>query len=126
MTVQWYYRRIRKLIVELKKASSAALPANRSIVTKFLSCNSLYAVVNILSGLRRVNEWDEFDWDNHSTLSKFKTFIVDNETHMERSLRSVQYCIDETNTLTMVAGPGRPEKVSHVIFVALIRVNVSP
>ena len=111
MTVQWYYRRIRKLLAELTRLADVALPANRSVLTSFLLSDYIYALVDILSGLKRVDEWEDVDWENHSVFSKFRQFVVDSETKMERGLRSVRYCLDEANTLTMVAGGGRPEKV---------------
>ena len=43
---------------------------------------------------------------------KFKDYVVENEQKIEHGLRGVKYYLDEANTLSIVAGDGRPEKVS--------------
>lgn len=110
-TVQWYFRRIRKVFAEIHTSSNAALPANFKLISEFVGCWQMRWAEDVLSGLRDVEEWDDFDWEDDHVFAKFKGYVVENEGRMERSLRGVNYYLDAANTLTIVAGEGRPEKV---------------
>ncbi len=112
MTVQWYFRRIRKVIAYIAGATIDTLPANRKIIADFISSWQVRWVEDFLSGLRDVEQWDDTDWESDSMFLKFKDYIVENEQKIDRSLQGVKYVIDEANTLKIVAGDGRPEKVS--------------
>ncbi|KAI0699891.1 hypothetical protein C8T65DRAFT_296383 [Cerioporus squamosus] len=120
MTVQWYFRRIRKTIAQIADAMVNALPANRRIISSFISSPHVRWVENFLSGLRDVKQWDNTDWESGMFL-KFKEYVVENEQKMERNLRSVRYFIDEANTLSVVVGFGRPEKYIMPLIVLLFR-----
>ena len=111
MSIQWYFRRIRKVISEFVLATRTALPANYKTVSSFIKSAQVQGVEDILSGLRDIEQWDDFRWDTDATFLKFKDYITEVEDRMERNLRSIKYYIDEANTLTIVAGTGRPEKV---------------
>ena len=111
MSVQWYHRRIRKLFAEIARASELILPANRLVVGNFIVSWHLHVLEDILSGLQHTSAWDDCDWDSDITFLKFKDYIVDQESKLEQALRSVRYCIDEENTLAVMTGGGRPEKV---------------
>lgn len=112
MTVQWYFRRIRKTIANIAHTMVDALPANRKIISDFVSSREVFMVEDCLSGLRDIYQWEYVDWDSNVLFLKFKDYVVENEQRMERNLQSFQYCIDEANTLNIVAGNERPEKVS--------------
>ena len=111
MTVQWYFRRIRKVFAEIHFSSNAALPSNHRLISDFINCWQTRWAEDVLSGPRDVEEWDDFDWDDDHVFLKFKDYVVENEARMERSLRGVNYYLDAANTLAIVAGEGRPEKV---------------
>ncbi len=111
MTVQWYFRRIRKLFSQLSTTMRAVLPSNRDIVSSFVSSESFSLVEDLLSGLVDVDEWDDVYWEDDGAFIKFTEYVLDNEARIERNLHSVRYRIDEANILTIVAGEGRPEKV---------------
>ncbi|RPD69593.1 hypothetical protein L226DRAFT_446030, partial [Lentinus tigrinus ALCF2SS1-7] len=111
MTVQWYFRRIRKVISEITQATVEALPANRKIIGDFISSWTVRWIEDFLSGLRDVEQWDSTDWESDVMFLKFKDYVVENERKLEHNLRGVKYYLDETNTLSIVAGSGRPEKV---------------
>ncbi|KAI0699895.1 hypothetical protein C8T65DRAFT_580789, partial [Cerioporus squamosus] len=111
VTVQWYFRRIRKVIADIAQAAVEALPANRKIIAEFISSWQVRWVEDFLSGLRDVTNWDSTDWENDGMFLKFKDYVVENEQKMERNLRGVKYAIDQANTLSIVAEDGRPEKV---------------
>ena len=113
MTVQWYYRRIRRLISDISDATKAVLPANRQQVQGFVSSWSVILVEDILSGLRDVSDWDSMDWESNRTFLKFKDHILDVERDMGNKLQQLRFMV-EPNTLTVVAGEGRLEKVCDV------------
>ncbi|KAK7040772.1 hypothetical protein VNI00_009678 [Paramarasmius palmivorus] len=110
MTVQWYFRRIRKLFADIYFASKRALPANRQIIAEFMTSWEIRKIEDLLSALRDVDLWDDTNWDSDVRFLKFKDYVVGNETNMDKELRRVNYYIDEANTLAMVTGSGRPEK----------------
>ncbi|KAI0699900.1 hypothetical protein C8T65DRAFT_296564 [Cerioporus squamosus] len=122
MTVQWYFRRIRKVIADIVRATFEALPANRKIISDFITSWQVRCVEDILSGLRDVEQWDSTDWESDVMFLKFKDYVVEHEQKIEHNLRGVKYVIDEANTLKIVAGDGRPEKyVMPLIFLLLRR-----
>lgn len=112
MTVQWYFRRIRRTIALMYRGLDGTLLANRQLISDFVSSRQVWWVEDFLSGLGSVSAFDSTDWDSDVTFLKFKDYVVDNEQKIERKLRDIGYYIDEANTLTLVAGNGRPEKVS--------------
>lgn len=112
MTAQWYFRRIRNLFAEIGSAIPAVLPANRKIAADFVHSWEVCVVEDLLGGLRDVEQWDDMDWEDDAIFLKFKDHVLDTEAKMERGLRAVKYCIDAANTLIIVAGDGRPERVS--------------
>ncbi|RPD72434.1 hypothetical protein L226DRAFT_154051 [Lentinus tigrinus ALCF2SS1-7] len=115
MTVQWYFRRIRKVISEIAWATVQALPANRKIIADFISSWHVRWIEDFLSGLRDVEQWDNTDWESDGMFLKFKDYVVENERKFEHNLRGVKYYLDEANTLSIVAGDGRPEKQAHTV-----------
>lgn len=112
MSQEWYLRRIRKLVSYICAATRVALSSNRRILNEFIDSFEMQFAEDLLSGLRGFEQWDYTDWDSDVTFLNFKGYILDNETRMERTLKRFKYYIDDTNTLTLVAGAGRPEKVS--------------
>ena len=125
MTMQWYFRRIRKIFAEIYHSSNAALPSNFKLISEFTGCWQMRWVEDVLSGLRDVDEWDDFDWEDDNVFLKFKDYVVENEGRMERSLRGVNYYLDAANTLTVVAGEGRPEKVGSACILRPRLINPS-
>ena len=115
MSVQWYFRRIRKVIADIVGATFEALPANRKIISEFITSWHVRWVEDFLSGLRSVSDFDSTDWESDVMFARFKDYVIENEQRIERKLRDFSYYIDEANTLSLVAGDGRPEKVSLFI-----------
>lgn len=92
------------------------LPANRKVVNGFVNSFSLRFIDDLLAGLREPSSHDGIDWDNSSLFAYFKGYIVEQEDKIEKVLRTVTYHLDDENTLTLVTGGGRPEKVIIAIF----------
>ncbi|KAI0779272.1 hypothetical protein C8Q74DRAFT_1367187 [Fomes fomentarius] len=121
MSQEWYFRRIRKSVSNICAATRVALPANRRILNEFIDSFEMQFVEDLLSGLRGFEQWDYTDWDSDVTFLKFKDYILDNETRMEKTLKRLKYYIDDTNTLTLVVGAGRPEKFLLPLIFLLLR-----
>ena len=113
MTLQWYFRRIRKVYSEIHSLGNTALPSNLNHISRFLSSWQMHFTEDLLAGLRDVEEWDGMDWEDDHEFLRFKDYVVENERRMKRKLCTVNYTLDEANTLTIIAGEGRPEKVRH-------------
>ncbi|KAI1787462.1 hypothetical protein LXA43DRAFT_1029206 [Ganoderma leucocontextum] len=94
MTVQWYFRRIRKVFAEIYYSSNAALPSNLKPISEFIGCWQTRWAEDVLSGLRNVENWDDADWEDDHVFLKFKDYVMENERRMERSLRGVNYSLD--------------------------------
>ena len=112
MSVQWYFRRIRKLLAMITHAAKAARPENRALVANFVASWELRVLEDLLSGLKHVDDWDGRDWENDAIFGRFRDYVLKEEMKLDRGLQSIKYYIDETNTLVIIAGGGRPEKVS--------------
>ena len=111
MTNQWYFRRIRRLFSDIQGAASRILPTNRLAVSEFVHGWSLSFVEDIMSGLRDVEEFDEVDWEYDILFARFKDYVLEEEAKLEKTLGTVNYFLDDENTLALVAGHDRPEKV---------------
>ena len=51
-----------------------------------------------------------------SSLERFKSYLEAEETRLSANLKAVDYVIDGTDTLTLLTGVGRIEKVGDGIF----------
>ncbi|KAJ7181386.1 hypothetical protein C8R43DRAFT_1170245 [Mycena crocata] len=125
MSVQWYYRRIRRRLAALADASKKVLPANRLEVSRFMGGVGIEWTQSILAGLCNVEDFDWIDWDNDPTFLKFKGWLLDNEKRMKTVLRRLSYQIDQYNTLVTVTGQiGRPEQyILPVVYLVLERAS---
>ncbi|KAM5536716.1 hypothetical protein V8D89_009643 [Ganoderma adspersum] len=122
ITVQWYFRRIRKVFAEIHGFGNAAMPSNLQAISRFFSSWSVHFVEDMLSGLRDIEEWEFVDWDRHHVFLRFKEYVVNTEKQMEERLRTFRYCLDDANTLTIVAGESTPEKyVLPLVFLLMRR-----
>ncbi|RDX50314.1 hypothetical protein OH76DRAFT_469327 [Lentinus brumalis] len=121
MTVQWYFRRIRKVIADINGAASKALSANRRIIADFIASWQVRWVEKFLSGLRDVEQWDDMDWNSQVMFLKFKDYVIQNEQKIDHNLRGVNYFLDAANTLKIVVGDGRPEKYIMPLILLLLQ-----
>ncbi|KAJ7499168.1 hypothetical protein FB451DRAFT_28305 [Mycena latifolia] len=122
LTVQWYYRRIRRSLASLIEASKKVLPANRLGVSQFMHSTGTIWIESMLAGLSNVEDFDFMDWENNETFLKFKGWVLGNEKRMKTVLRRLSYQIDQYNTLVTVAGGGRPEQyILPLVYLTLER-----
>jgi hypothetical protein len=124
MTVQWYFRRIRKLLLNITNASYLILPSNRKAMHAFAQSWQVQFIEWILCGLTNVDMWDNTSWDSDTMFLRFKDYVIDSEQEIQKRLRGVNYYIDDANTLNLTAGAGRPEKVDALGFSLLPRFTV--
>ncbi|KAJ6562519.1 hypothetical protein B0H19DRAFT_99038 [Mycena capillaripes] len=124
MTVQWYYRRIRRSLASLVKTSKEVLPANRLAASRFIFSSATIWIQSILAGLCNVEDFDSVDWENDQTFLKFKGWVLGNEKRMKTVLRRLSYQIDQHNSLIMVTGgyDRRPEQyILPIVYLILER-----
>jgi hypothetical protein len=111
MGAQWYYRRMVNLLSYISDASHVVLPVNGKVVGSFLTSYEVAFIQNVLAGLQGVEQWDGADWERNTYFLKFKDYIVDVETKMDKILRTLTYYIDAENALNLVTGGIRVERV---------------
>ena len=67
--------------------------------------------------------------DDEELFTKFKQYVLSEEGKMKERLETVLYSIDATNTLYMVTGSGRLEKVcflySHPVVPSFVKQTLS-
>ncbi|KAF9041886.1 hypothetical protein BDZ89DRAFT_1059909 [Hymenopellis radicata] len=120
-SINWYYRRIIRLIDEVSKQSKKVLPLNRKIVNDFIQSHSVSFIDDLCNGLQSATAFDGVDWDNNPLFDRFKSYILEEEQRMEKMLRTVTYNLDDENMLTLVTGGGRPEKYIMPLVYLLLR-----
>lgn len=86
------------------------LPANRAVVDQLLGGGSLLIVDAILCGLR--DTWQETEFVDPLLFRRFKEYVDHEEDTMRKVLHNLVYNLDAPDTVAMVLGQGRPEKVS--------------
>ncbi|KAK7027265.1 hypothetical protein VNI00_015354 [Paramarasmius palmivorus] len=114
MTIQWYYRRIRKIFADIYTTTKSTLLANRQNIANFIMSVEIRQVEELLSGLEDVDKWDNTRWDSHPEFCKFQPYVSKIQNKMEIQLRKLTYCIDDASMLALVTGGGRLEKAQTV------------
>ena len=103
MAMSRYASQIDELLEKMFAVKSSVLPANRRSVERYL--NSVWSLITELTtGFRRA-EWTD------TLRTKFESYVTEEEARMREKLETVRYDIDAADTLTLIAGPGRIEKV---------------
>ena len=115
MTAHWYFRRIRKLLSDLSQSAVRALPGNRRIINAFMTSSRLMFIEDLLSGLDNIEDPDGVAWDSNMPFSQYRDYLTDIENRMETTLRELEYFIEDEDTLRLVVGSGRPEKVRYIL-----------
>lgn len=105
-----YFIRIQLLLARIATMSNETLRTNRPFVDHYnASWEAGYTVDQILAGVHKSIK----DMDLNSQLfERFKPYIEDEESRMKKKLVALMYHIDAPNTLSLVTGSGRLEKVS--------------
>lgn len=103
MAMTHYAVQIDNLLEKMFAIKSLILPANRRFVEKYL--DSVWSLVTELTtGFRRA-EWSD------ALRERFQSYVLAEEEKMREQLEIVRYDIDAADTLLLITGPGRIEKV---------------
>jgi hypothetical protein len=99
-----YAHKIEELFAKMENIHAAALPLNRQSVVKYLAdlWKPVHTMISPILLLQPA----------HNDLEKFKPYLEAEEARLERNLSTVGYVIDSTDTLALITGVGRIEKVS--------------
>lgn len=111
MGVRWYHRRIIRILSMISTTSIEVLPANREMASDFVRSGWLCEIKYILAGLQDYDEDGEDDWDS-ALFDRFRDHVLGEETRMKQVLELLSYNVDDENTLRLVCGPDRLEKVT--------------
>jgi hypothetical protein len=103
-----YEVKIRDLVGKMFAILPYIKDANRASVNEYLA--SVYEDVTTLQS--GVNECDT----NDALHARFKSYVDAEETRLMANLEAVDYDIDATDTLALVTGPGRIERVGRCAF----------
>ena len=98
-----YAAKIDILLAKMFSLKRQALPTNRNGIEQYL-CTVWTRVSTLTAAFRRV-EVDE------ALLRKFEDYTEAEEDRLLRNLETVKYDIDARDTLELIRGPGRIEKV---------------
>lgn len=109
MTLHHYRRRIEQILSSLHQTSETALPANRALVNDYLASDTNLMVELLIAGIRK--DAEEFTWDE-GLWTRFKPHIEAEEFRLRHQLDYFLYQIDASDTLELITGPGRIDKVS--------------
>jgi hypothetical protein len=101
-----YAQKIEDLISKMEGVRSVVLPPNREAVDRYFTCawdvaHTLTAAVNSQSSQFSVPDDSE----------KFKPYLEAVEIRLQNNLQAVDYVIDGVDTLPLITGVGRVEKV---------------
>ncbi len=103
MAMTHYVNRIDELLAKMFAIKSDVLPANRRFVDYYL--DSVWSwITELTTGFRRA-EWSDTMRD------RFQSYVLEEEVKMRRKLELVRHDIDAADTLLLVIGTGRVEKV---------------
>lgn len=107
-----YVGKIRELLAKMFALRLKVLPVNRGSVNKYL--DSVYSGITTLhSGLNPC-------YVNEGLQDKFNSYVDSEEARLRGNLEAISYDIDALNTLFLVTGQGRIERVSLVVSVRTI------
>jgi hypothetical protein len=98
-----YAQKIEKLFAKMEGVRTTVLPPNRKGVDRYFGV--VWEIVHTLT--TAANSLDSVLADS----GKFKLYLEAEETRLETNLRAVNYVIDGIDTLTLITGGGRIEKV---------------
>jgi hypothetical protein len=100
-----YANKIEGLLAKMEGVRAEVLPPNRVAVDDYFrfaweAVHTLTAAVTPLQP------------DSGPSGDKFKSFLEAEEARLSANLKAVAYTVDGTDTLTLITGTGRIEKVS--------------
>ena len=105
MTTTYYADKIVQLFAKMSAIRPSILSANQGAVQDYLQ-TVWKSVCTITSSFVRTYQPD-------SLQQRFASYVEAEECRLRDGLKTVRYDIDAMDTLSLITGPGRIEKVSH-------------
>jgi hypothetical protein len=102
-----YAGKIEELFAKMEAVRSVVLPPNREAVDRYLVY--VFEVVHTLTAAV-VSQSSSLS-SGSGEPNRFKSYLEAEETRLGNNLRAVDYIIDGTDTLPLIVGVGRIEKV---------------
>lgn len=113
--MNYYYDRIQLLLARIAVISMEVHQSNQPFVDHYhASWEAGYVVHMVLAGVHNFVKGLNVD---DQLLERFKPYIDGEELKMKKRLQSIAYHIDAPNTLDLVMGSGRMEKVTLIQLV---------
>ena len=100
-----YANKIEELIAKMEGVRGKVLPPNRRFVDDYF--HFVWECVHTLTVAVT-----PLQPDSGPSGDKFKSYLEAEEVRLDTNLKAVDYTIDGTDTLTLITGTGRIEKVS--------------
>jgi hypothetical protein len=101
-----YAQKIEDLFAKMEGARSAVLPPNREAVDRYFAF--AWEVVHTLTAAVLSQSSQSSGTDE---LKRFKSHLEAEETRLGNNLKAIDYIIDGVDTLPLITGMGRVEKV---------------
>ena len=98
-----YAQKIEDLFAKMEGIRAEVLPANRELIDHYFTY--AWKKVHKLTAAAPLPLYLSFDPE------KFKSYLETEETRLGANLEAVKYIIDDTDTLSLITGEGRIEKV---------------
>ena len=98
-----YAEKIDTLLAKMFSLQEKVLPANKGHINFYLF-KLWQSITELTSAFRRVDRDDKL-------LARFQTYVDAEENRLRSNLETFKYDIDAMDTLELVMGPGRVEKV---------------
>lgn len=110
MSAYYYRTKIIDIRAKMLSIRSHLHPANRVDVYSYF-----YSVLRDITTLTASLSGT---YQARSLWERFKSYVDEEESHLEQKLKDVNYNIDALDTLSLIIGPGRIEKVGATIVVS--------
>ncbi|KZV96120.1 hypothetical protein EXIGLDRAFT_833894 [Exidia glandulosa HHB12029] len=115
-----YALKIDALRVQMIKSATHALPCNRLLVDKYLSKWYMDIIDYLTRGVLTKDKYDGNE-DDDDIWAHFHDFVTSEEARLQRNLDRFGV-IDDSNTLSLILGPGRLERnIFPLLFLVLLR-----
>ena len=102
-----YSRKIEDMFAKMEGVRSVVLPPNQAAVDRYFAC--VYITVHTLTAAVLSQDYSQNSGSDDS--KRFNSYLEAEEARLENNLRAVDYVIDGTDTLPLITGVGRIEKV---------------
>jgi hypothetical protein len=104
-----YAQNIEDLFAKMEGVRSVVLPPNREAVDQYFGC--AWGVVHTLTAAVLSQSSQSSQSSGPDESKKFKSYLEAVEARLGNNLQAVDYTIDGVDTLPLITGVGRVEKV---------------